>query len=293
MAVRTCLNCVYVDCDLCEWTSCAQRGESLVPRCANHPQWPGELHDVPGTPCRNYRPKPPEPKGNVRRIPVGDGQFAIVDAADYECLNRHHWHLWNGYAARQEKGKTIYMHREITQAPKGMVVDHIDHNKLHNCRLNLRVCTRRENILNQGKKSHSASRFKGVEYNRRRHKWYVRIRFHGQRIRVGYFADEVAAARAYDRAAVEFFGEFAYLNFPAEWPPERRQEAYAAAQPLRDALTAKAAQAKAEKSERKKAKGKRTKVRAETRRRQERERPTNGAKRTGPKPRRKTSAKRR
>ena len=276
MAVRTCLNCVYVDCDLCEWVSCHQRGESLVPRCANHPQWPGELHDVPGTPCRNYQPKPPEPKGNVRRIPVGDGQFAIVDAADYEWLNRHHWRLLNGYVARREKGRTIYMHREIMQPPKGMMVDHADRNKLHNYRLNLRVCTRRENNLNQGKRRNSSSRFKGVKYDKRWRKWGARIRFHGEPVWIGCFDSDIEAARAYDRKAVEFFGAFAYLNFPEEWPPERRQEVYAAAQPLRDTLTTKAAQAKAEKG-----KGKRTKVRAGTRGRRERTRPTKGRRSEG------------
>jgi hypothetical protein len=271
MSVRTCLNCVYVCCDPYEWVLCHERGESLVPKCANHPQWPGQLHDVPGTPCRNYEPKPPEPKGDIRRIPLGEGQFAIVDAADYEWLKQHQWHFWNGYAARQEKRKTIYMHREIMQPPKGMVVDHINHNKGDDRRVNLRVCTQRENILNHTKKGQSISRFKGVEYNRLRRKWYVRIRFHGERIRIGYFDDEVEAARAYDRKAVELSGVFACLNFPDEWPPEKRQQVYADAQPLRDALKAKAARAKA-REKGKKAKGKSAAARAQTPARQGRRR---------------------
>jgi hypothetical protein len=280
MSVRICLNCVYVCCDPNEWLRCHHRGEPLVPQCANHPQWPGQLHDVPGTACPNFEPRPPEPPGDIRRIPLGEGQFAIVDAADYEWLNRHHWHLWNGYAARQEKGKTIYMHREIMQPPKGKVVDHINHIKWDDRRVNMRNCTRRENILNQTKKSHSTSRFKGVEWNKRRRKWYVRIRFHGTRVRVGYFEDEVQAAHAYDRKAVELCGEFAFLNFPEEWPPEQRQQVYDEAQPLRDALKAQAARAKAKKTrgtkarskkaggqvKGKKAKGKRRTARAGTRR---------------------------
>ncbi len=259
MAVRTCLNCVYVDCDLCEWTSCHQRGEPLVPRCANHPQWPGELHDVSGVPCRNYRPKPPEPKGNVRRIPVAEGQFVLVDAADYEWLKQWTWHLTDGYAARWQGNKRIYMHREIVQPPPGMVVDHIDHNRGNNCRSNLRACTHQENMYNRAKRSRSCSHFKGVGYRKRDRKWYAEVVFRGETIWLSFFDTEVEAARAYDRAAVEFFGEFAYLNFPDEWPPERRREVYAAAQPLRDALIAKAARARAEKGM-----GKRTKARVKT-----------------------------
>ncbi len=274
MAVRTCLNCVYVDCDLYEWVSCHQRGEPLVPRCANHPQWPGELHDVSGIPCRNYQPKPPEPKGNVRRIPVGDGQFAIVDAADYDWLNRYHWRLQNGYVARREKGRTIYMHAEIMKPPKGMMVDHINHYRQDNRRANLRVCTRQQNTHNNGKHVDSSSRFKGVGYSRQRRKWFAKIWFEGERIWLGYFTDEVEAAHVYDRKAVELFGAFAHVSFPEEWPPERRQEVYAAAQPLRDALIAQAAQARAKKGKRKKGKGKRTKARAGTRGRRERKRTT-------------------
>jgi len=46
------------------------------------------------------------------------------------------------------------------------------------------------------------------------------------RIWLGSFADEVEAAQAYDRAAVQYFREFARLNLPEEWPQERRQKIY-------------------------------------------------------------------
>lgn len=44
---------------------------------------------------------------------------------------------------------------------------------------------------------------------------------------VGSFEYEVEAARARDYRAVELFGEFARLNFPQEWTPQRHAEVYA------------------------------------------------------------------
>jgi len=258
MAVRTCLNCVYVHCDLCEWLRCHSRGEPLLPRCANHPQWPGELRDVPGTPCRNYQPKPPEPGGDVRRIPLGDGQHAIVNAADYEWLRQWTWHLHCGYAMRNEKHKNIYMHRQIMRPRPGMIVDHINHHRADNRRVNLRVCSSGDNSYNRSKRAGAVSRFKGVTW--RRGKWFVKIVRRGVLMYSASFDDEVEAARAYDRKAVECFGLFACLNFPEEWPPERREKVYAEAQPLRDALTAKAAQAEAGKGKGRKAKSKKAKA---------------------------------
>jgi hypothetical protein len=229
MAERTCHNCVYSWCDPCAWLRVLWAGEPIVPQCANHPLWSGQLHDVPGVPCRNYRPKPAEPKGDdVRWIPLGDGRYAYVDAADYEWLRQWTWHAYpDGYAARNENGKKILMHRQIMQPPKGMVVDHIDANRANNCRFNLRVCTRQENMHNKRKHSGSSSQFKGVGYLKRRRKWYARIWCMGERIWLGYFTDEAEAARAYDRKAVELFGEYARLNFPEEWPPQRRAQVQA------------------------------------------------------------------
>jgi hypothetical protein len=70
----------------------------------------------------------------------------------------------------------------------------------------------------------------------------------GARAAVYGLREEAEAARAYDRLAIELFGEAAGLNFPEEWPPERRARVYAEAREKREALLAKAAQAKKQKS---------------------------------------------
>ncbi len=227
MARYCCNNCIYVCIDPEEWLHDVWRGAWPAPKCANHPWFPGRMQAVSGIPCRNYRPKPPTPQGDVRLIPLSDGCYAYVDAADYVELSRYKWHLENGYAARKEKGRTILMHRQIMQPPAGMVVDHIDGSQANNCRFNLRVCTRAENQRNRRKHAGAASSYKGVFYKKRRHKWYSQCEFEGKCYLTPCVDEEAEAARAYDRQAVEYFGEYARLNFPGEWPPERRAQIYA------------------------------------------------------------------
>ena len=99
------------------------------------------------------------------------------------------------------------------KAPKGTLVDHIDRNSLNNRRGNLRLCTPSQNILNtRGKKG--TSKYKGVWWNTKKNKWLAMITSKGRHFHLGFFDEEIEAAKAYDRKAVELFGEFAYLNFP-------------------------------------------------------------------------------
>ncbi len=243
MEKRTCYECLYAHWDPGRWLQNLSSGwpSASLPLCINHPDAPGELRPIPPAgPCRNFRPRPKAPAADpaqapapdaIRRIPLTRGKFALVDAADYEWLSKYRWSCRGGgnpYAARFEGNKVIWMHREIMQTPPGMVVDHIDGNGLNNLRFNMRNCTRQENVHNLSKAAHGSSIYKGVWKDRHRDKWYAKICHKGVRDHLGTFDDEVEAARAYDLAAVERHGPFARLNFPEEWPPERRRAVHAA-----------------------------------------------------------------
>ena len=228
----TCHTCVFSYWDKGLWLRIFGLGMPLRAFCANQPDAPGHERETPsGRVCRNYRLRPATPDladGTVKRIPITGGLYAYVDAADYEEINRHHWRLvGGGYAGRYGKGKCILMHRQIMNPPEGMVVDHLSGNRLDNTRDNLRVSTRQQNARNQGKHRGARSHFKGVGYSKQHERWFARIYFEGRQVWLGLFDDEVEAAHAYDRKAAELFGEFAHLNFPDEWPPQRRAEVYA------------------------------------------------------------------
>lgn len=157
----------------------------------------------------------------MKTIPLSKGYEAIVDDEDYEWLNQWKWYaLVTGntvYAVRsyKEDGKkiTILMHRLITDAPDGMVVDHINHNGRDNRRTNLRVVTGRENNLNSRLRKDNPTGYRGVRQWMNRPRWNARIRVDGRDIHLGYHATPEDAARAYDQAAKKYFGEFAQLNF--------------------------------------------------------------------------------
>jgi hypothetical protein len=109
------------------------------------------------------------------------------------------------------------MHRAIMSPPDDMWVDHEKHRApderiIDNRRTNLRVCTPRQNQMNKLPKIGGTSQYKGVSWHRRDKKWHARIRINGKRKHLGRFADELAAARAYDAAATKHFGEFALTN---------------------------------------------------------------------------------
>lgn len=199
------------------------------PICANHVESPGELTQTPiGRICRNFRARrkppvriePPEPSSDeIRHIALTRGKFAIVDAADYEWLNRYRWNAFESggqyYARRSIPGGTILMHRAIMETPPGMVVDHIDHNGLDNRRDNMRNCTPQQNEYNKPPRG-GRSRFKGVYPHG--DKWQAAIKHNGQTHHLGLFKDETQAAKTRDQKAKQLQGPFAYLNFP-EQPP--------------------------------------------------------------------------
>jgi len=155
----------------------------------------------------------------AKLIPLTQGKFAIVDPEDYDELSRYKWTAAKSpntfYAVRSVRRRQIRMHRLITDAPKGLVVDHRNHNGLDNRKQNLRLCTRPENARNQRPQTNRSSKYKGVCWHKNQKKWLARVYSNGVTYHLGSFKSEIAAAKAYDKKAKELFGEYACLNFPS------------------------------------------------------------------------------
>jgi hypothetical protein len=161
---------------------------------------------------------------DARFIYIAKLRFAVVDSADYDFLRSFKWRLSRSdrtyYAfttvprPRPLYPRVIWMHHLVLQPPRGLLIDHRNHNGLDNRPGNLRLATHIENNRNMRKqKPKSTSRYKGVDRVKATGKYRARIAVAGHRLFLGSFNDELSAAKAYDQAAVKYFGEFACLNF--------------------------------------------------------------------------------
>lgn len=167
----------------------------------------------------------------MKLIELGRGLVTRVDDDVYKFICKYNWKAAycltdnrKYYHARASvDGKNIILHRFIMNCPKDMVVDHINGDGLDNRRENLRICTQSQNCANRHftTKSVQKHRFKGICYYEQPRcikdgnskKWKARIGVSGRRIHLGWFSEPEEAARAYDKAAKKYFGEFANLNF--------------------------------------------------------------------------------
>jgi len=155
----------------------------------------------------------------MKKIPLTQGEFALVDDDDYAELSKWKWfcmknklHPQLKYAARnfypkggKGVGVHIKMHRFILKAPRGLWVDHKDGNGLNNQKDNIRLIEKKQNNHNRKLAKNNKSGYKGVSWNKNYKKWVARI---GSERRVlGVFDDPKEAASVYNRAAIKRYGK--------------------------------------------------------------------------------------
>lgn len=143
----------------------------------------------------------------MKFISLSQEKFTMVDDDLFEYLNQFKWCYHNkGYVVRNSikdplsKKHLIRLHHiviGVISLPRvlGLVVDHIDGNKLNNQRANLRVVTQRKNTQNQ--KRHRAGSLVGTTFRKRDKVWQVTIRIDGKKNYIGTFSTELEAHEAY------------------------------------------------------------------------------------------------
>lgn len=156
------------------------------------------------------------------------GDLAMVDDEDFGRIACFPWCLMRSGALRYatchipdsgKHGGNYFMHRLVMGvSDSAILVDHRDGNGLNCQKVNLRLASNQQNQWNGRKRQTATSKFKGVCYRaetkRRRARWRAHMRINGKITHLGQFKTEIEAARAYDVAALQHFGEFALLNFP-------------------------------------------------------------------------------
>jgi hypothetical protein len=144
----------------------------------------------------------------------GAGKYAIVDDEDRELVQGYSWYLTSrGYVQAHVPGSGLANRQRITLhtlLTGRKHVDHEDRDPLNNTRRNLRDGSGYRNLANRGKQHSGTSRYKGVFW--RRGRWEATIKVDGVSRYLGRSVDEAQAARLYDAAAEEAFGEYACTN---------------------------------------------------------------------------------
>lgn len=116
-----------------------------------------------------------------------------------------------GYLKVKHKGRTYLVHRIAFLIHYGKwptQVDHVNGDKSDNRLVNLRECGYSGNNAHRGLMVSNTSGFKGVHFSKSSGLWRAQA---GYTV-IGYFRNKTDAAKAYDRSAIEQFGEYATTN---------------------------------------------------------------------------------
>lgn len=139
----------------------------------------------------------------------------LIDTEDLLRVLEHKWrtHPYEHgiYVNTTFQNKNLFLHRFLLGIPPvGKVCDHINRNPLDNRKQNLRFVTFQKNASNFGrrKKEGRSSIFKGVHWNKPTKKWIAQLQYKNKNMYFGSFLKEEDAASAYNKASLQFHGDF-------------------------------------------------------------------------------------
>ena len=143
----------------------------------------------------------------------GEKMECLVDWDDLQKIAPFHWNVGNdGYARATSHGRSMTMHRMLSGAKKGDLIDHLNRNKLDNRKANLRFCSPLQNTLNQPLlRRDNKSGYRGVTIQHSG-RFCAKINDATKYLSLGTYDTAEEAAVAYDRAAIRIFGKEAQLN---------------------------------------------------------------------------------
>jgi hypothetical protein len=147
----------------------------------------------------------------------------LVSEEDYQNVKQYGWYISCGYIQGRVNGKIMSLHHFIMGKPvKGLIVDHINQNRLDNRRENLRFATLKLNAHNRKKNlcETSTTQYKGIRHKKNRQSYSWTAQYGGKHI--GAFDNEIDAAKAYDAYVYQLYGEEAIMNF--EYSSEEKED---------------------------------------------------------------------
>ena len=136
--------------------------------------------------------------------------IVLIDDEDYDSISSQTWYKNETSFVNQDR---VPIGNFILGYEGPLIVDHKDRNFRNNQKENLRLATHQQNCANQGPKR---GKYKGVSFHKGTGKFQVHLQSGEEKVYIGIFTSEVRAAKAYDELAKQYFGEFAYINFPEE-----------------------------------------------------------------------------
>lgn len=145
------------------------------------------------------------------------GRKFYFDLDDYDLVSKYRWYVHtNGYVrasiydAATKKVNQIQLHRLVTNANSGIMIDHISGKRNDNRKCNLRDADYSTNMMNSGNSTRNTSGTRGVHYDQSSKRWISRIQVRNKRIILGAFESLEDAVQARKTAEEKYYGEFAY-----------------------------------------------------------------------------------